>query len=500
MKSRIFEEDEVDPFEEILKREMSSGNDDAESPRDRPFNHKKEMDRLTESRKDAMEILENDAWLLNCAISDHDIAEHVCSANLIWNDTFLSMARIAKDFHRQGKTSAEIREYMRDRPCFPSCYRDRVEPDEISPEDRTTFRQFYYREINESALKDVIEYAHQNSYGYKPNAIFKILARHYPDEISIPNEVVSMRSPEDARLWMRSSEERQVKRIKTSSLQMTKYTNGGYKHGCVYGFTAPTGGGKSIHLCSASADLVRAGYSVLFVSTEMMQDEVFARVNRAATKAKTNGDAAMLYEKLTKATDFEGYDVWCAEELRSSVSDIEEKALAKKYDIIIVDYGDKLSAGQKTDNEYHRQGIVFSQLARLAKKLDVPILVATQQNRSALTDPDAGLEAVGDSIDKTRPLEMLFSIPYNDTRKKPDLRYEKNLVIRKNRDGIRDVELFFDIDYQSWSLSEPDYVRETIESSDDLNLQDLYYRILDARTTAKKAKAKSSDEPDDKDD
>lgn len=490
------EDDEHDPFNLLILRTMREGTDDDQEPNARPFNHKKEMDRLTEKRKDAMEILERDIWLINCAISDRDIAEHVCAATLIQNDNLFNMARIAKDFHRQGKPNCEIREYFRTKPCFPSVYRDRISQDEIDPEDKIAFKQFYYRQINESALKDVIEYAAQNSYGYKPSAIFRILAKHYPDEISIPSEVASMRSAEDARQWMRNIEERQVKRIKTSSLQINKYTNGGYKHGCVYGFAAPTGGGKSIHLCWASADLTRAGYSVLFISTEMLRDEVFARVNRAATSSKTNADAALLYEKLSESSNFNGYDVWCAEELRSTIADIEEKAQARRYDIIIVDYGDKLSAGQKTDNEYQRQGVVFSQLARLAKKLDVPILVATQQNRKALTDSDAGLESVGDSIDKTRPLEMLFSIPYNDTRKKPELRYEKNLVIRKNRDGVRDVEIFLDIDYQSWSLSEPDYARATIEANMDLNPQDLYYKIVDARNAAKKQKVKSVDESD----
>jgi KaiC/GvpD/RAD55 family RecA-like ATPase len=465
-----------------------------------PFNYENEVARLTSNKKDMGEALENDIWLINCAIADPEIAEYVCAANLITVDALQRMANIARNMHREGRTPESIRETIGANPCFETTFKEILKNDKITSDDKMIFKEFYYREINESVLKDVVEFAARNNYGYKPSSILKMLSKYYPEEISLPSEIASMRSVEDARAWMKSFSQRQIKRVKTSSLQLNMYTNGGLKPGCLYGFAGGTGVGKTIILCWLCADLIRNGYAVLYVSTEMLKEELFSRINRSATITKTNEAAELKYELLLENVGFKGYDVWCAEELRSTVEDIEDKARDGNYDVIIVDYGDKLSAGCKTDNEYARQGVVFSKLSSLAKKLDIPILVATQQNREAFKNPDGGMETVGDSIDKIKPLEMLFTIPYYDPKKYPERRNQKNLVIKKNRDGVRDVEIFFDIEYQSWSLSEPEYVKTAIEKNTGINPQDLYYRILDEQKSIKKAKVNITDESDDRND
>ena len=99
---------------------------------------------------------------------------------------------------------------------------------------------------------------------------------------------------------------------------------------------------------------------------------------------------------------------------------------------------------------------------------------------------------------KLRPLEMLFIIPYYDPQKKPEMRNKKNMNIKKNRNGVRDVDLFFDINYDTWKLTEPKAVVDCIERNKEVNPQEVFYRILNEVNgkTCKTVKVHQDEETD----
>lgn len=476
--------DDEDDGEADIREELARGR--AHHAREGSFSYAEESERLRNRRPYMDDILEQELWLINGAIGDQDIAEFVCRTGLVKQYPLAELVRIIHDLYNEGMTSQEIYSRLQEWPLLPSAYKTRLECISLAPEEKEAFYTFYRRQMNQAALSEVLEYATRNEYAYLPNKIIEILAKHSPAEIALPRKVSRMRTPEDVRRWMNQITERDAKRRKTSYLQINLYTGGGLKLGSLYCVAAPTGGGKSIVLCWLCADFVSRGYKVLFVSTEMLEDDIYERVNRCMTGSHTNEEASLKVIAKMKDKEYLGYDVWCAEELSSTVSEIEQKAKEDKYDVIIVDYGDKLSAGGATENEYNRQGIVFSQLSRLAKRLDVPVIVASQQNREALKNPKGGMENIGDSMDKLRPLEMLFSIPYYDLSQMPQMRDKKNLTIQKNRNGIKDVELFFNIDYDAWSMSEPQYIKDCITANQKLGPQEIYLKILEAQKDMKK--------------
>jgi len=505
MSREYYDRDEVDTLEdeddgEEYIRQQLTGSMKTHEKAEKEFNFRKESERLRSKTKYMDEVLENELWLVNGAIGDPEIAELVCGARLVTQYPFVELARAIRDLHNGGLAPQDIYSRLQEWPLLSPTYKERLECLSLDPEEKEAFYNFYRRQRNEAALAEALEYAVRNEYVYRPDRIIEILAKHSPVEIALPKKVSRMRNPEDVRRWMNRIAERDSKRVKTSYEQINLYTGGGLKLGALYGVAAPTGGGKSIVLCCFCADFASQGYRVLFVSTEMLEDDIHERINRCMTGTHTNEAAGLKVIAKMELDSFFGYDVWSAEELSSTVAEIEQKAKESEYDVIIVDYGDKLSAGGATESEYNRQGIIFSQLSRLAKRLDVPVIVASQQNREALKNPKGGMETIGDSMDKLRPLEMLFSIPYYDLSQMPNMRNKKILTIQKNRNGIKDVELFFDIDYDAWRMSEPQYIRDCITANKSLGPQGIYLSILEAQKAINKETKHAVVEDDDKND
>lgn len=501
MAREYYDRDEADDDDsgESFFREQLSGHIQPNPIARKEFDFRKEKERLLERKIDIFDLIDQEVWLTNGAISDPEIAELVCGAKLVKEYPFVELVQMVRDYHRAGKRPDEIHEIIICWPTLDSAYKERFECRSISPEDKQAFLKFYKRTRNEYALREILEYADRTEYAFDATKVIEVLAKYNPTEVVLPRKVSHMRTPDDVRRWMKQITERDANRLKTSYMQIMVYTGGGFMLGSLYGVAAPTGGGKSIVLCCLCADFASRGYRVLFVSTEMLEPDIYRRINRCMADARSDQEASLKVMAKMEDDSFLGYDVWCAEELSSTVAEIEQMARNAKYDAIIVDYGDKLSAGVATDGEYNRQGIVFSQLSRLAKRLEVPVIVASQQNREALKNPKGGMETIGDSMDKLRPLEMLFSIPYYDLSQLPHMRNKKNLTIQKNRNGIKDVELFFDIDYEAWRMSEPQYVRDCITANPNIGPQEVYFKILDAQKELKK-EAKNATTGDDKND
>lgn len=505
MAREYYDRNEVDSIDddddgESFFREQLSGSIKPQDKREHEFNFNKERDRLTNNKRYFNDVLEQELWLVNGAIGDPEIAELVCRARLVKQYPFVELAHAICDLHHGGLPSSEIYSRLQEWPLLPPVFKERLECLSLSPEEKEAFFTFYRRQRNEAGLREILEYASRNEYCYRPDKIIEILAKYSPAEIPVPRKVGRMRTPDDVMRWLKRITERDAKRLKTSYAQINLYSGGGFKLGALYCIAAPTGVGKSIVLCWLCADFTLMGYSVLFVSTEMVEDDVYERINRCMTDSHTNEEACLKLKSKLKDDTIVGYDVWCAEELSSTVAEIEQKAKDGKYDVILVDYGDKLSADSQTENEYNRQGVVFSQLARLAKRLDIPVIVASQQNRESLKNPKGGMENIGDSMDKLRPLEMLFAIPYYDINKMPEMRNRKDLIIQKNRSGVKDVELFFDIDYLAWRMSEPEYIKDCIAKNEKLGPQEVYYKIIEAQKEISKEKSHAVDEDDEKND
>ena len=232
-------------------------------------------------------------------------------------------------------------------------------------------------------------------------------------------------------------------------------TNGGMNSKSLTIAMASTGGGKSIFLCNCASYLIRKGYNVLYVTCEMSVQEIAKRIDADLLSATQDSIMQHTIEKRTleeRMDAIDGKDKWGqlfikeypagfanAGILRRDLEEIERKNEAK-VDVLVLDYLNLLSSTRystKNSNTYVVVKAVAEEVRGLGQTFEIPVISATQSNRSALNKEikiDAGMEAVSDSYGLPQTCDFMFNIIQPD-----DLEWKSNrfrlLRILKNRWG-----------------------------------------------------------------
>lgn len=226
------------------------------------------------------------------------------------------------------------------------------------------------------------------------------------------------------------------------------------------------GKGKSLFLANLLRSFIQLKYNCLYVSTEMTASEINERIFRSATQTIDNNTAAIKYKKLIKE-GIGNFEVWCVEKDSTTAFDIENhiKQSRIKPDGIVMDYADGMIPSHETDIDYEKHGRVFSELFRLAQRLDVPIITATQANRGAKNKGLFGGENTGDSWRKLQDLEAMLVIPDFDSIEDDSLSNQKDLYIDKNRGGINNVVMQFTADFDTWTINEVESANKLVKDA-----------------------------------
>ena len=86
------------------------------------------------------------------------------------------------------------------------------------------------------------------------------------------------------------------------------------------------------------------------------------------------------------------------------------KTLGKKFDMVIVDYGDILRDTSNQKEVRHALGNIYEDLRGLAGEFDVPIWTASQANRSALDEDVIEATKVAESYQKVMTADFVVSL------------------------------------------------------------------------------------------
>ena len=231
-------------------------------------------------------------------------------------------------------------------------------------------------------------------------------------------------------------------------------TNGGMGSKSLVVAMATTGGGKSIFLCNAATYLIKCGYNVLYITCEMAVEEISKRIDAnllsATQDSITKGDTTVqvLRERMNNIDSsrwgnlvIKEYPAGCATAglIRKDLEDIERTS-NKKIDVLVVDYINLLATSRystKNANTYTLVKAVAEELRALGQEFDIPVISATQSNRSALnreTKIDMGLEAVSESFGLPQTADFMFNIIDTDNAEWQANHY-KLIKILKNRWG-----------------------------------------------------------------
>lgn len=245
--------------------------------------------------------------------------------------------------------------------------------------------------------------------------------------------------------------DQEQRNVSTRLTDLDKAT-GGLERQTLTILAAPASTGKSALALQIARNVAHAGGKALFVSLEMSEVNLFARLacgdaNVSWLDARRGLLGPVALERLRN----------CAAEVAmrfnrhllihdkpSSTADIWELVATEKPDLVIVDH--IRFCTDENEREVKRLGVITARLRDLSHQFDCAVLALAQINREyhsrAGTDARPVLTDLRDSgeIEENADNVWMLYVPTDGTATKPDLaRVPMELLIRKARDGVRDA-------------------------------------------------------------
>jgi KaiC/GvpD/RAD55 family RecA-like ATPase len=236
-----------------------------------------------------------------------------------------------------------------------------------------------------------------------------------------------------------------IDKLKLGIPELDIALQGGLPRGCQLIYVGGTGAGKSMGLAHTTAHAVEQGYNALVATLEVSEavwqarvianmtgvaiDDIIAGKNVQATETLLSNMFPLLGNLVVKSFPAK---IATMVDIREWVRECCE-ADALSYDVLVVDYGDKLASHDHKDKDtYSAQGTVFEDMRLFGEELNMWTLTASQAKRKGdkakdrLLDIDDG----ADSQNKARVADMVITLnPHGDGD-------QINYRVVKNRHGL----------------------------------------------------------------
>ena len=269
--------------------------------------------------------------------------------------------------------------------------------------------------------------------------------------------------------WIRRTENSEVKRI-DSGWSRFNNTFGGFGVGELFTFMGPAHCGKSMYLVNVGANCLLQKLNVLHISLEMSEEITAQRYDMrllglTKDELKTNKANKKIKELLEQRIGrlmIKRYPSGTA-----TATDIStfirrlETTKGFKPDILIIDYADIMRSVQKYNDRRFELDSIYQQVRNLGIEFKIPVITATQLNRSALSKLESGgiltEEYIAESYGIARIVDCGVTI--NAT---PDDNANNTsvLYVFKNRDGTTGSQNRMFVDFskslvREWSAAPP---------------------------------------------
>ena len=272
---------------------------------------------------------------------------------------------------------------------------------------------------------------------------------------------------------------------------------GGIPNKTLGAFLAGTGVGKSLTMCAITANVIDRGHNVLYISMEMAEEKIAQRIDQNLLdltseelevvskdnfvkrinnlKSKTQGNL-VVKEYPTKSAH--------AGHFKALLKELKQK---KDFvpDLICIDYIN-ICASQnapKNSNSYTEVKSIAEELRGLAMEFNVPVLSATQTNRTGSVDADVDMTAVSDSFGLPMTLDYFFALSSNDRLREEGMMRISQLKNRYGDPADRKNWLMgvdyskmkvFDLEAQPASIEEQNYgAQNTTTKFEDKPVMDI---------------------------
>lgn len=243
--------------------------------------------------------------------------------------------------------------------------------------------------------------------------------------------------------------------IRTGISLIDQWVGGLFKQELTF-FLADTNVGKSIVMTYIGGQILRQFKKVLHVTLEMSATRTLLRYcatlaedsdNIGFNILKAGQPLEQVYDYMS--TLYQRYEGNLAiDELpagKASVEDIGRLVDMREPDILILDYLDLLKPIRKRDAKRHELEELTTAVRELAKEKDIPVLSATQANRTAANRRIVGKEFASEDYNKMRIADVTVGMgqTLDDA-----IRHEVILFLTKARNDEKDKAERYRIDYQ----------------------------------------------------
>tara|TARA_R110000787_G_scaffold226087_1_gene333866 strand:+ start:3068 stop:4480 length:1413 start_codon:yes stop_codon:yes gene_type:complete len=203
-------------------------------------------------------------------------------------------------------------------------------------------------------------------------------------------------------------------------------TGGGLPNKTLNIVMAPTGAGKSLFMCHFAAANMLAGKNVLYITLEMAEERIAQRIDANLLNipiSELEGFPKKIYDdKMNKLRLKTGGKLIVKEYPTATAGSahfrhlLNELHLKKNFrpDIIYIDYLNICSSARlkfgANVNSYSYIKAIAEELRGLAVEKNLPIVSATQINRSGSTNSDPGLEDTSESFGLPATVDFMCTL------------------------------------------------------------------------------------------
>jgi len=234
---------------------------------------------------------------------------------------------------------------------------------------------------------------------------------------------------------------------------LNKITNGGLPEKTLNVLMAPTGVGKTMVMCHFAAANVMDGRNVLYITNEMAEEKIAERIEANLMNMDIQDIHKLpkdVYDKKMEALKSKLEGRLKIKEYPTSMATVNhfrfllnELKLKKNFvpDIIYVDYlnicaSSRYKSGSAVGS-YTIVKAIAEELRGLAVERRVPIVTATQVNRSGFKNSDIDLENTSESFGIPATADLMLALVTSD-----ELEELGQLMIKQLKNRYSDAQMF----------------------------------------------------------
>ena len=223
----------------------------------------------------------------------------------------------------------------------------------------------------------------------------------------------------------------QEERIPFDLDNFNKITKGGLPNKTLNIALAGTGVGKSLFMCHCASNILSQGRNVLYITMEMAEERIAERIDanllnipidqiENLSKDMFKDKVSQINAKTEGKLIIKEYPTGQANTSHFRAL-LNELKLKKNFvpEIIFIDYLNICASSRMkmiggAVNSYSYIKSIAEEMRGLAVEFNVPIMSATQTNRSGFTSDDPGLEDSSESFGLPATADLMFALISND--------------------------------------------------------------------------------------